>query len=93
MSQTAPVIAVNIPTTVESWQWDGTGVQSVHIVEWIRQNGGHAERHPYDNRIVLGDDYDSVIPGDWVIRDKFGEFFPLRDADYRATYQSVLNAH
>lgn len=94
--QVAPVIAVNIPTTVEAWHWDGSAEQAERIIDWITDNDGFSDvrqpaaLHPYDNVIVLGDGYDCVSPGQWVIRDKFGDFFPLRDTDYRATFQSPV---
>lgn len=90
MSQDAPVIAVNIPTTVEAWQWDGSAEQGALIVGWIIDGERWAMPHPYEDRIILDHNVDAVKPGQWVIRDKYGDFWPISDADYRATFQSPV---
>ena len=77
------------PGTVEAWQWDGGEETAVLICEWVESNGGFAEPHPYEQLLVLPD-ADAVKPGDWVIRDKFGEFWPLGNDVFPAVYQSLV---
>lgn len=90
----APVIATIKPATVEAWQWDGTVERGRLIIEWMEKGGTPAYLHPYETLIVPDIQYAaSIKPGEWVVRDRFSDFFPLSDADYQATYQSVLNAH
>lgn len=77
-------------STVEAWQWDGSSECGHLIVEWIEDNGGFAALHPYEDKIILGDNVAPVTPGDWVIRDKFTEFWPIGDDIFPAVYKSIL---
>jgi hypothetical protein len=89
--QTAPIIAINRPYAVESWQWDGTTEQGRRIIEWMEAAGTPAYLHPYENLLVIDMPYAAgVRPNQWAIRDQFGEFFPLDDADYQAAYTSPV---
>lgn len=88
---TGPVIATKKPTTVEAWRWDGTDEVATLICEWINSNPKTlclAEKHPHEQFIVLGYEYDTVKPGEWVIRDQFNDYFPLPDHVFRAVYDS-----
>lgn len=80
------------PSTVEAWQWDGGPETAVLICDWIGSNGGFAEPHPYENHLILWGSEESapVKPTDWVIRDKFGEFWPLGDDIFPGVYASLL---
>jgi hypothetical protein len=91
VTQFAPVIATQKPTTVEAWKWDGTPEQARTISNWIATHGHEAKLHPYDNVIVLGDGYEAVKPDHWVIRDRFGDFWPLPDDVYQAVYNSPIS--
>lgn len=77
-------------STVEAWQWDGDPACAELICEWIEDNGGFAAPHTHENLIVLGDNIAPVNPGDWVIRDKFNEFWPIGDDLFPAVYKSIL---
>jgi hypothetical protein len=91
MTQLKPVVAAAKPATVEAWKWDGTKEQGRLIVDWMEASGTPAYLHPYENLIVPDIQYSTAIkPGEWVVRDKFCDFFPLPDDIYRATYASPL---
>jgi hypothetical protein len=86
---TRPGVYAKRPSTVEAWQWDGTDECAALITDWIESNRGFAEKHPHEDLIILGNDVDSVKPTDWVIRDKFGEFWPLPAVIFPAVYASL----
>lgn len=87
---TRPGVYEKRTSTVEAWQWDG-GPETAHLIcEWIESNGGFAEPHPHEDFLVLGNDIDVVNPHDWVVRDKFGEFWPLPATIFPAVYKSLL---
>lgn len=97
VSQVAPVIATKKPTTVEAWQWDGTVEQADRIMAWIAEANKHdtgygqvASLHTHENIIILGDNYEAVKPGMYIIRDQFNEFWPLPADVYRAIYASPV---
>lgn len=73
----------------EAWQWDGGDECAALIVDWIESNGSFASVHPYQSLIILGDDAAPVKPGEWVVRDKFNEFWPLPDDVFLATYKTL----
>lgn len=78
------------PATIEAWHWDGSAECGELIADWVESNGGFAALGPAVNRIYLGPDIFPVQPGDWVIRDKFGDFWPLDDVTFPAVYESLL---
>lgn len=81
-----PIIARKRPTTVEAWYWDGRDDTADVIVDWIESNKGFAEKHPNEALIVLGDQIEAVKPHHWVVRDQFGDFYPLPDGIFRTVY-------
>jgi hypothetical protein len=78
------------PTTVEAWQWSGDHAEAGLICEWIAKANGeqYAYLHPHEELIVLGDNYESVKPGQWIIRDQFNDFWPLQDDVFRTVYET-----
>lgn len=93
MSQLRPVVATKRPATVEAWRWDGSPQSTAAIIAWVKTaepKGQRAYLHPNDNVLVLGDGFDLVKPGDWIIRDKFNEFFPLPHDVYLTVYESPI---
>lgn len=77
-------------TTVEAWQWNGAPETAELICDWIETNGGYAAPHPYENVILLGDSVAPAKPGEWIVRDKFNEFWPLDDGIFPAVYRSLV---
>lgn len=79
------------PSTVEAWYWDGGEETADLIVDWIIESGGPiAYLHPNENLIVIGDDIAPARPGDWIVRDKFRDFWPLADDYFQATYRGLV---
>lgn len=88
---TSPRLFAKRPSTVEAWEWDGTPECADLIVDWIIENGGPlAYLHPHEPLIILGDDIAPVVANDWVVRDKFGEFWPLAGDVFPAVYRSLV---
>lgn len=87
---TGPKIAELRHSHAEAWQWDGGPEAAALIVDWIESNGGFASVHPYQPLIVLGEEIAPVKPGEWIVRDKFNEFWPLDDGVFHATYRTSL---
>lgn len=98
--QYRPVVATKRPATVEAWQWDGSKECADLIVDWIvganidqvgrPRNYQDAHLRPNENVIVLGDGYESVKPGQVVIRDQFNDFWPLPKDIYDTVYSSPI---
>lgn len=86
----APALFAKRPGTVEAWQWDGGPETAVLICEWIESNGGFADPHPYEQELILGDNVAAVKPTDWVVRDKFGDFWPLANDVFPGVYMSLV---
>lgn len=88
-----PALYAKRPGVVEAWQWDGGPETAVLICDWIESNGGFANpyEHPYEKAIILGDKIAPVKPGDWVIRDKFGDFWPLGNDVFPGVYMSMVD--
>lgn len=86
----APGLFAKRPSTVEAWQWNGGPETAVLICEWVESKGGFAKPHPNEDLLVLGDNIAPVRPTDWVVRDKFGEFWPLTDDVFPAVYSSLF---
>lgn len=87
---TSPGLFRRRPSTVEAWQWDGGDEVAVLICDWIESNGGYAAPHPHEPLIVLGDQTAPAKPGDWIVRDKFGEFWPIGEDIFPSVYESLL---
>lgn len=96
--QTAPMVGTNRPATVEFWYWDGSKEQAKLIADWVNSSTGthEAEVHPYESLIVLdphappGYGAAPVQVGQWVVRDQFGDFFPLPNDIFQATYARLV---
>lgn len=84
-----PQIFLKRTSTVEAWQWDGTPECADLIVNWIDQHDGFAHYIEEHNLIAMHETAD-VTPTDWVVRDKFGEFWPLGADIFPAVYASLL---
>lgn len=87
---TGPRVFAKRPCTVEAWQWDGSRECAAVVCDWVEDNGGFAAEHPFENLILLGDQIAPAKPTDWIVRDKFGEFWPLGDDVFHGVYQSLL---
>lgn len=88
-----PVIAKKRPTTVEAMKWDGTNTDAV--IDWMNSTRSGQKplfyAHPYEDVIVIDGYVQPVTLNQWVIRDQFGEFFPLPDKVYQTVYESPVN--
>lgn len=49
--------------------------------------GYEMRHHGFCNRSVL--DGDLVCPGNWVVKGDIGDFSPVKDSDFRATYEEA----
>lgn len=71
------------PVKIEARQWDGTYAGGREIVNWIRS---HPERHswitadllPSGLRVCTLEGPIDASPGDWIVKDLAGEFYPCK---------------
>lgn len=89
-----PRLFAKRPSTVEAWQWDGTPECADLIIDWVINSGGPVDTylHPNENLIILGQTTQTAPakPDDWIVRDKFNEFWPIEPALFRVAYDNLL---
>jgi hypothetical protein len=80
-----------------AWHWDGTPESAGLIVKWVNTHTHHsAEMHPYENVILIDAKappsfgVEPMHPNHWLVKDTFGDFYPLPDDVFRATYETVV---
>lgn len=79
------------PATVEAWQWDGSAEAAELITDWIIDNDGPlAYKHPYENVIVIDGETVTAKPTDWIVRDKFNDFWPLDENLFPGAYAQLV---
>jgi hypothetical protein len=80
---------VKKPIVVEAYQWTGENEEE------IRAFAGLAILHADETHLLIEtatDDEPSqamVYPGDWVVKDVVGRFYPCKDEVFRATHEEV----
>jgi len=80
---------VKKPILIEAVQWTGENEEE------IRAFAGLAILHADEEHLLIEtatDDEPSqamVYPGDWVVRDVVGRFYPCKDEVFRATHEEV----
>lgn len=75
---------------VQAAQWDGTEVCATAIIAWAGSSG-EILRHA-GARVLAVDTLEGTMaasPGSWIIRGLKGEFYPIADDIYQATYEEV----
>jgi hypothetical protein len=82
------------PVEVEAALFDGTVESANRILGWIGSNGGDAKRahatRPELGLVICTLEGDMRADmGDWIIRGVQGEFYPIKEAIFRATYEAV----
>ena len=77
------------PVEIEAMQWDGHPGTAMMVCVWINSRFGAATFSA--GRILIrtleGDM--EASPGDYVIKGVQGEFYPIKDAIFRETYEPV----
>jgi hypothetical protein len=80
------------PVEIEAVQF--AGGNSVQVAQFITEGGGafRADTHPTDGThdvfyIETLEGEMRAVDGDWIIKGVAGEFYPCRDAIFRATYE------
>lgn len=82
------------PVVVEAHQWDGTEESANFIVSWIIGLGGDAQYVNVDGLtsslgIATLEGEMMATASDWIIQGVKGEFYPVKDAIFRETYEEV----
>jgi hypothetical protein len=82
------------PVEVEAALFDGTVESANRILGWIGSNGGDAKRahatRPELGLVICTLEGDMRADmGDWIIRGAQGEFYPIKEAIFRATYEEM----
>lgn len=79
------------PVEIEAMQWDGTPEGATPIIDWVLASGERSARF-HDIGILHVDTLEGTMrarAGDWIIRGVQGEFYPIKDAIFRETYEPV----
>lgn len=82
------------PVEIEAVQFNGAVESANRILGWIGSNDGDAKR-AHTTRPELGlvihtlEGDMRAEPGDWIIKGVAGEFYPVRDDIFAATYEAV----
>ena len=77
------------PGVIDAVQWTGANVDEV--LGFILA-AGSARRHPSSPQSIFLDTLEGTMradAGDWIIRGVKGEFYPIKDEIFRATYEAV----
>lgn len=90
-----------IPVEIHAQRWDGTVEVATEIVNWILGADGTARYHaegdgpstarPPSIHIDTPEGTMRATPGDWVVQGVEGEFYPVKDSIFRATYEVVAH--
>lgn len=89
------------PVVIEAMQWDGTAAGAGPVIDWVLRHGGTASYWCSNGTQPIGGcaDKDHTLaittlegimqagPGWWVVRGVEGEFYPVRDDIFAATYE------
>lgn len=80
-------------STVEAWHWTGDRAEGELIVDWMLNSSrnGLPYVHPHEDLIIISEDAAAVVPGQWIVRDKYNEFWPLDDDVFHSVYASLFN--
>ena len=76
------------PVEVDAIQYTGDNFRRINT--WMTENGWPAGRNPDQSVIIhtLEGEMRANI-GDWIIRGVQGEFYPIKEAIFRETYEPV----
>ena len=75
--------------TLEAVRWDGHPVTASVIIDWMLASGGTARYHDEPSALSINTERGTktAVPGDWVVRGYHGDFWPLTDDEFAATYE------
>ncbi len=87
-------IVVSLAVVDGSDEFDKNAESIAAISSWMLRNGCkhfrvHGERAPFGIAIPTLEGVMIADPGDWIIRGVKGEFYPIKDAIFRETYEPV----
>jgi hypothetical protein len=80
------------PVEVEARQLVDDLRNHTEVARWIEANGGHAEI-PFAEPCLYIETLEGRMRagiGDWVVRGVKGEFYPVRDDIFEATYEPAV---
>jgi len=84
------------PVVIEAMQLDG---HTVEVARWLTEHhqSFRSDTDPFDARqdilhIPTLEGEMTASPGDWIISDVQGEFYPIKDSTFRETYEEVGDA-
>lgn len=92
------------PIEIEAMQWDGTAEGATPIIQWTDDHGGTAAyccaelnndcrcSDPEAPHAITIDTLEGIMAagiGDWLVRGIEGEFYPVREDIFAATYEPV----
>lgn len=84
------------PVEIEAHQWDGSAASTKFILDWSGDFITHREQHaggswhvPEHLLISTLEGNMRAVTGDWIIKGIRGEFYPVSDDVFRASYRWV----
>ncbi len=86
------------PVTIEAVQFDGSSAHKTAIARWMRGERYAYQRYAYPNpstRDLVGFAIETLEgtmiahEGDWIVKGVKGEFYPVRNDIFEATYEAV----
>ena len=80
------------PVVVEAIQWDGSWERLHEIVKWAGHQKILFNLHYTDVNDVKIKTLEGTMPvsiGDWIIKGVKGEFYPIRNDIFEATYEAA----
>lgn len=82
------------PVQIEAVRYQGSSTHAGLIQQWMAGTGGgslsEAAVLTRDIRPMEIDTLEGIVrakPGDWIVKGVEGEFYPVRDAIFRKTYE------
>lgn len=77
------------PIVIEAMRWTGDNFGAV--VDFLGEDFAGADRGPAFDEVAIATLEGPITAslGDWIIRGVAGEFYPIKDDIFRATYEAV----
>lgn len=82
------------PVVIDAWRWEGDPKVLLDMLQAGEKDYVYPQgmRYNEETKTVLVETLEGTMAcnvGDWIIRGISGEFYPIKDAIFRATYEEV----
>jgi len=83
-----PALHREKPVEIQAWHWDGTEESALAIIDWVGVHGSIKQSPDFVIQISTLEGIMTAEPGDWIIQDVDGEFYPCKPSIFAATYEA-----